>query len=90
MAGRIPGHSPANAFPDKAQMDNVTVGCDCQGAYLQSHTSLTTALMCLHLAFLFESLPSAGAALFGVASSVKWRAERLPFGARDSTMGEAE
>ena len=34
-------------------------------------------------AFLFEGLPGVGAALFGVA-------ERLPFGARDSAVGEAE
>ena len=31
------------------------------------------------LAFLFEGLPGMGAALFGVASGVAWRAERLPF-----------
>ena len=41
------------------------------------------------LAFLFESLPGAGAALFGVASSAGWHAERLPFGAQDSAVGEA-
>ena len=41
-------------------------------------------------AFLFEGLPGVGAALFGVASGATWRAERLPFGARDSAVGEAE
>ena len=41
-------------------------------------------------AFLFEGLPGVGAALFGVASGVAWRTEHLPFGARDSAVGEAE
>ena len=41
------------------------------------------------LAFLFESLLGAGAALFGVASGAGWHAEHLPFGARDSAVGEA-
>ena len=42
------------------------------------------------LAFLFEGLPGVGAPLFGVASGVAWRVERLPFEARDSAVGEAE
>ena len=42
------------------------------------------------IAFLFEGLPGAGAALFGVDPGVAWRVERLPFGARDSAVGEAE
>ena len=42
------------------------------------------------LAFLFESLPSAGTALFGIASGEGWRVECLPFGARDSAVGETE
>ena len=46
--------------------------------------------MLFSFAFLFEGLPGVGAALFGVASGVAWRAERLPFGARDSAVGEAE
>ena len=41
-------------------------------------------------AFLFEGLPGAGAALFGVASGVARYVERLPFEARDSAVGEAE
>ena len=41
-------------------------------------------------AFLFEGLPGVGAALFGVASGATWRAERLPFGARDSAVGEVQ
>ena len=39
-------------------------------------------------ALLFEGLPGAGAALFGVAPGVAWRAERLPCGVRDSATGE--
>lgn len=38
-------------------------------------------------AFLFEGLLGVGAALFRVAPGVAWRAERLPFGARDSAVG---
>ena len=41
-------------------------------------------------AFLFEGLPGAGAALFGVAPGVARYVERLPFEARDSAVGEAE
>ena len=41
-------------------------------------------------AFLFEGLPGAGAALFGVAPGVAQYVERLPFKARDSVVGEAE
>ena len=41
-------------------------------------------------AFLFEGLPGVGTALFGVASDVERRVERLPFGAQDSAVGEAE
>src|SRR3989337_1459195 len=43
---KTPGHSPTNALPDETQTDNVIVGCDCQGAYLRSHTSFTTARSC--------------------------------------------
>ena len=39
--------------------------------------------------FLLEALLGAGAALFGAAPGVAWRAERLPCGARDNAMGEA-
>ena len=89
MTGSIPGHSPANAFPEKAQAESDTVGCDCQGEYLQNHNSLTKARLGLRLP-LFEGLPGVGAALFGVASGATWRAECLSFGARDSAVGEAE
>ena len=41
-------------------------------------------------AFLFEGLPGAGAALFGVTPGVARYVERLPFEARDSAVGEAE
>ena len=41
-------------------------------------------------AFLFEGLPGAGVALSGDAPEAARRAERLPFGARDSAVGEAE
>ena len=41
-------------------------------------------------AFLFEGLPGAGAALFGVAPGGARYVERLPFEARDSALGEAE
>ena len=40
--------------------------------------------------FLFEGLLGVAAALCGVASGAARRAERLPFGARDSAVGEAE
>ena len=40
--------------------------------------------------FLLVALLGAGAALLGAAPGVAWRAERLPFGARDSAVGEAE
>ena len=42
------------------------------------------------LAFLFEGLPGAGPALFGVALGVARYVECLPFEARDSAVGEAE
>ena len=41
-------------------------------------------------AFLFEGLPGAGAALFGVAPRVARYVKRLPFEARDSAVGKAE
>ena len=41
-------------------------------------------------AFLLEGSPGVGDALFGDTPGAAWRAERLPFGARDSAVGEAE
>ena len=41
-------------------------------------------------AFLFDGLLGVGTALSGVASGAARCAERLPFGARDSAVGEAE
>ena len=41
-------------------------------------------------AFLFEGLPGAGAALFGVAPGVARYVKRLPFEAGDSAVGEAK
>ena len=41
-------------------------------------------------AFLFEGLPGAGAALFGVAPGIARHVERLPFEARESAVGEVE
>ena len=89
MTGSIPEHSPANAFPEKAQAESDTVGCDCQGEYLQNHTSLMTTPMCLRLSSSLKACP-VRASLSWESPDVGWRTERLPFGAQDSAVGEVE
>ena len=43
----------------------------------------------LSFAFLFEEVLGAGAALLGDASAARCDVERLPFGTRNSAVGEA-
>ena len=68
----------------------VTVGCDYQTNIFANPYLFDEGPTVSSFAFLFEGLPGAGAALFGVAPGVARYVERLPFEARDNAVGKAE
>ena len=65
----------------------VIVGCDYQTNIFANPYLFDECPTVSSFAFLFEGLPGAGAALFGVAPGVARYVERLPFEARDSAVG---
>ena len=90
MTGKITRHSPTDTFPDimrrmASQFDVVIRRCNFKRKpYLFDEGSVV-----LSFAFLFEDMLGAGVVLLGDTSGACCDVERLPFGTRNSVVGEA-